>query len=108
MRLQSMPVLRILALPSCNSTIRAGWRNRSRLLGVCLSALLLIAVLASPLAAQAQANDVSPATPAQPAPPAHRRPSLDDRVKGLATALSLNEAQQAAVKKILEQRQQET
>jgi Spy/CpxP family protein refolding chaperone len=69
---------------------------------------LLNAVLASPLVVQAQANDATPATPAQPAHPAHRRPSLDDRVKGLATALSLNEAQQAAVKKILEQRQQET
>jgi hypothetical protein len=36
------------------------------------------------------------------------RPTIDDRVKVLARSLELNEAQQAAVKKILEQRQQET
>jgi hypothetical protein len=36
------------------------------------------------------------------------RPSIDDRVKVFAKNLDLNEAQQAAVKKILEQRQQET
>jgi hypothetical protein len=36
------------------------------------------------------------------------RPSLDDRVKGLARSLDLNEAQQATVKKILEQLQRET
>ncbi len=35
------------------------------------------------------------------------RPTIDDRVKVLARSLELNEAQQAAVKKILEQRQQE-
>jgi hypothetical protein len=33
---------------------------------------------------------------------------LDDHVKVLATALNLSETQQVAVKKILEQRQQET
>ena len=38
----------------------------------------------------------------------HRRPSIDDRVKILAKNLDLSEAQQSAVKKILEQRQQET
>ena len=42
--------------------------------------------------------------------PVHRRSaiSIDERVKVLAKNLDLNEAQQAAVKKILEQRQQET
>ena len=101
-----MPVWRILALPNCNNVVRAIGENRSTLVGVCMSMLLLNAVLASPLAAQA--NDVAPATPAQPAHPSHRRLTLDDRVKGFATALGLNDAQQAAVKKILEQRQQET
>jgi hypothetical protein len=48
------------------------------------------------------------ASPAQQTHRAHRRPSLDDRIKVLAKSLELNEAQQAAVKKILEQRQQET
>jgi hypothetical protein len=40
----------------------------------------------------------------------HRRTAIiiDDRVKVLAKNLDLNEAQQSAVKKILEQRQQET
>jgi biopolymer transport protein ExbD len=75
-----------------------------------MSTFLLNAVLASPLAAQS--NDVAPATPAakpaQATHPTQRRVSLDDRVKTLATSLGLNEAQQAAVKKILEQRQQET
>lgn len=101
-----MHVWRILALPNCNNVVRAIGKNRSTLVGVCMSMLLLNAVLASPLAAQA--NDVAPATPAQPAHPSHRRLTLDDRVKGFATALGLNDAQQAAVKKILEQRQQET
>jgi hypothetical protein len=36
------------------------------------------------------------------------RPTIDDRVKVFARNLDLNEEQQAAVKKILEQRQQET
>ena len=36
------------------------------------------------------------------------RPTIDDRVRVLARSLDLNEAQRAAVKKILEQRQQET
>jgi hypothetical protein len=34
--------------------------------------------------------------------------SIDDQVKSLARNLDLNEAQQSAVKRILEQRQQET
>lgn len=37
-----------------------------------------------------------------------RRTTIDDRVKAFAKSLDLNETQQAAVKKILEQRQQET
>ena len=36
-----------------------------------------------------------------------RRPTLDDRVKALAESLDLSEEQQAAVKKILQQRQEE-
>jgi len=46
-----------------------------------------------------------------PAPQAHHvhgRPSLDERVKQFGKNFDLNEAQQAAVKKILEQRQEET
>ena len=48
------------------------------------------------------------AGPARPSVHGHTRPSLDDRIKALAKSLNLNEAQQAAVKKIIEQRQQET
>lgn len=105
-----MHVWRILALPSCNNVVRAICGSLSTLVGACMSMFLLNAVLAAPLVAQA--NNVAPGTPAttpaQPPHAAHRRPTLDDRVKALATSLGLNEAQQAAVKKILEQRQQET
>jgi len=88
----------------------------------CVAALLLSTLWTSPLAAQA--NDgaaASPppaaqenaapspqAAPVHPAHSAHRHPTLDDRVKALAKALDLTEPQQAAVKKILEQRQAET
>lgn len=50
----------------------------------------------------------APATPARPTHQGYRRPTIDNVVKGLAKNLDLNEAQQSAVKKILEQRQQET
>ena len=103
-----MPVWRILALPSCNNTIRGIGRNSSTLVAVCMSVFLLHAALAAQSNDAAPAAPATPATPAQPAHPAHRRASLDDRVKAFATALGLNDAQQAAVKKILEQRQQET
>lgn len=95
-------------MPSCNNAIRAIGRNRAILVGVCVSAFLLNAMLSSFLVAQASdAAPATPATPAHPAHPTHRRASLDDRVKAFATALGLNDAQEAAVKKILEQRQQE-
>lgn len=56
------------------------------------------------------AETAGPAGPASPAPRshhAHRRPSLDDRVKEFGKNLDLSETQQASVKKILEKRQQE-
>jgi uncharacterized membrane protein YccC len=57
----------------------------------------------------AQTTPVAPANSApKPTNSTHRRPSLDDRVKALAAALNLDEAQQVSVKRILEQRQQET
>jgi hypothetical protein len=59
-------------------------------------------------AALAQATAVAPATPAPSTRSSHRRPSLDDRVKALAATLNLDQQQQVAVKRILEQRQQET
>lgn len=106
-----MQVWRIPDLPICNKVIPAKRRNRSNLVGLCLAAFLLNAFWGSRLVAQAtEAKDPAPTAtaPAQPTHPTRRRASLDDRVKALAAALSLNEEQQAAVKKILEQRHQET
>jgi hypothetical protein len=48
-------------------------------------------------------------TAAQPRPPQrYNRSNIDDRVRQLTKALDLNEAQQSAVKKILEERRQQT
>jgi len=109
---------RILALPSGNRRIHRKVRSRFRQLALCLPVLSLWTLCVSPLAAQAnqpaaatpvQSAPSAPATPppATPAHPTRHRPTLDDRVKAFATALDLNPAQQAAVKKILEQRQLE-
>ncbi len=101
MRIWSVP-----ALPRCIRVIPACRQNRAKQAGLCLAALLLNVSLAS--SALAQTTAVEPATPAPPTRSSSRRPSLDDRVKKLATALNLDEAQQVAVKRILQQRQQET
>jgi hypothetical protein len=69
--------------------------------------LALVLPILSP-SAPALAQVAGDASPAHRTIRSHRRPSLDDRVKELAKNLDLNEAQQSAVKKILEQRQQET
>lgn len=72
---------------------------------LCLALVLPILLPGAPVVAQV-------AGAASPAPQTHRSrrrsPSIDDQVKVFAKRLDLNEAQQAAVKKILEQRQQET
>jgi len=67
---------------------------------VCLPLAALTPTL--PSFAQAKAAEVAPQHVAR------KRPTIDDRVKILAKNLDLNESQQAAVKKILERRQQET
>ena len=88
-------------MPNCNERFAAKSRICSGRAVWCLG---LILPLGAPLVAQV-------AGAASPAPQTHRsprRPSLDDRVKVLAKNLDLTQAQQAAVKKILEQRQQET
>jgi hypothetical protein len=101
-----MPHGRIPALPSRSRVSLACRQYRAQQAGLCLAALLLNVSLAS--SALAQTTAVAPATSApQPANSTHRRPSLDDRVKTLAAALKLDEAQQVAVKKILQQRQEE-
>jgi hypothetical protein len=91
-------------LPSCNRISAAKWRI------VCGRGFLSL-VLALPVVLPCTRLVAQEGGTAKPAPPAHntrRRPTLDDRVKVLAKNLELSEAQQAAVKKILEQRQQET
>jgi biopolymer transport protein ExbD len=88
-------------------------RNQFRHAAWYLPVLLLSTLWASPLAAQASEPttappaQTTPPAPARPAHPTHRAVTLDDRVKAFAKALDLNESQQAAVKKILEQRQVE-
>jgi len=54
------------------------------------------------------AQPAATVSPARPAVRGRTRPTLDDRVKALTASLNLNEAQQSAVKGILEQRRQET
>lgn len=101
-----MRMWRIPALPTCSIVIPACRRNRATRAGLGMAGLLLNISLAS--SGLAQTTAVAPASSA-PHPPnsTHRRPSLDDRVKTLAAALNLDQAQQVAVKRILEQRQQE-
>jgi hypothetical protein len=82
---------RTLALPSYNKTFAAKPGNCSLRAVFCLALVLPVLLLSAPAVAQRG-----------------HRPTIDDRVKVLARNLELNEAQQAAVKKILEQRQQET
>src|SRR5215831_17494436 len=105
----------------CNPKMCPASRNFLKFGLRCVPALFLITLWTSPLAAQANDGPASPppaaqenaapspqAAPVHPAHSAHRHPTLDDRVKALAKALDLTEPQQAAVKRILEQRQAET
>lgn len=81
-----------------------------KLRNYCSGACLLL-TLASPMflpSMPAFAQAANAASPERRAPYRYKRPSIDDRVKVLAKNLELNEAQQSAVKRILEQRQQET
>jgi len=67
--------------------------------------------LALPLllpSAPALAQVVGATSSAHPATRGYKRLTLDERVQTLAKNLALSEAQQSAVKKILEERQQET
>ena len=79
-------------MPNCNKTPAAKLRICSGRAFFCLALVLPVLLSGAPAVAQR----------------GHRRPNIDDRVKVLARNLDLNETQQAAVKKILEQRQQET
>jgi len=101
-----MPAWRILVLPSCNKLTSASWQNRSMPMTIHVAALFLVTWLASALPAQTS-NVPAPASP-RPSQPTRRRPTIDDRVKAFAKGLDLSETQQIAVKKILQERQQET
>jgi len=82
-------------------TSGAAWRRGRFLLFVlCLSILLS--------SASALSQDSESARPAPRAPRHRTRVTVDDQVKVFAKNLDLNEEQQAAVKKILERRQQES
>jgi Spy/CpxP family protein refolding chaperone len=91
-------------LPSYSERSVAGLRNY---FGVGFSGLALAAtVFAADAPAVPQAT--AGASPARQTHRAHGSSRIDDRVKMFAKSLDLNEAQQAAVKRILEQRQQQT
>ena len=77
-----------------------GWGTAFRLLALGLPILLP--------SAPAFPQTPAPAGPQLHTPRRYRRLSVDDQVKGLARNLDLNDAQQSAVKRILERRQQET
>jgi hypothetical protein len=73
----------------------------------CLAALLLLPLGFGGLSALAQAPEAASPQP-QVQQPASRRSNIDTRVSRLAKNLDLSEEQQSAVKKILEQRLQQT
>jgi len=77
----------------------------------CSGTALLILALSLPMllpSAPALAQMADAASPARRPTRGYKRSSLDDRVRTLSKNLDLSEAQQSAVKKILEERQQET
>ena len=110
------------ALSTGNEQIQTTVRTLFRPIALCLPVLSICILSVSPVVAQA--DEPAKSTPAQSAPPTAATPAtaspthptrparhhatIDNRVKALATALDLNQMQQVAVKKILEQRQLET
>jgi hypothetical protein len=94
--------------PSYNGLARM--TSTAKLRNYCVGACLLLA-LASPIllpGMPASAQAANAPSPERQSRHRYKSPTIDDRVKVLAKNLDLNEAQQSAVKKILEQRQQET
>ena len=92
----------MLALPNYRKTpVTTRWIRSG---GAFLSLVLVILAPSGPVAAQVSGTS----SPSSPTHRTRQRPSIDDRVKILAKNLELNEAQQSAVKHILEQRQQES
>jgi predicted TIM-barrel enzyme len=91
-------------LLSFNKPTRVVWRARVRGASWIASPFLCVALLAA--AGVAQKPDST--GPVQQTHAVRRRARLEDRVKVLAESLHLDDAQQLAVTKILEERQQET
>ena len=91
-------------MPSYSKRFAAGLRNYC---GIAFSSFALAAAV---FAADAPTGQEAAAgtRPVRQTHHAHGPSSIDDRVKMFAKSLDLNEAQQAAVKRILEQRQQQT
>ena len=83
-------------------------RTRVKMKGTWGGAFLLLGVLIVLPRPQAFGQATQPANPQLQAPHRYRRLTIDDQVRGLAKNLDLNAAQQLAVKKILQQRQQAT
>jgi len=107
LRLKGMPLLRrrrSLALPNDRKTaVAVRWIRFGRAF-LTLVLVTMILTPGGPVAAQ-----VNGATnPSGQTQPTRQRSGIDARVKVLAKNLELNEAQQSAVKNILEQRRQET
>ena len=73
---------------------------------ICCGAFLFLVLALPDKPALAQASGT--AAPRHHASGRYKRPSLDDRVAVLGKNLDLTEAQRSALKKILEQRQQDT
>lgn len=91
-------------MPNCSKSSDATLRIGSVRSLLCLALILPIFLPGPPVEAQV----AGAASPRRPTNRSHRRQIIDERVKVFARKMNLNEAQQAAVKEILEQRQQET
>ena len=107
LRLKGVPLLRrrrTLALPNNRKTSVAVRWIRSG--GAFLNLVLVAMILAPGRPVAAQVNGAT--NPSGQTQRTRQRSGIDGRVKVLAKNLDLNEAQQSAVKNILEQRRQET
>jgi len=95
-------------LPSYSERSAAGLRSYCGIAFLSLALVAPIFAADAPAVPQTAAGAPAGARAARQTHRAHRSSSIDDRVAQFAKALDLNEAQQAAVKRILEQRQQQT
>ena len=91
-------------MPNCNETLAPRLQIYSGRAFLSLALVVPILFPGAPVVAQV----AGAASPSHQAHRSHGRPTIDDRVKVFASNLDLNEVQQAAVKKILDLRQQET